>query len=193
MLGGCIKELAGYNRSRHGECDNSSAVTSVNAMLSLVKPVQTKKGARMAIVEMEDLTGKIDGVVFPRTYEQVSEHIVPDKPLMLWGKVDNGRDEQLQLIIEDVEPVEAVQMVMVEIEPQIAGDIAQQHRLRSILLQHRQNEGQNKVPVVAVISGGARRQMVRLGVQFCVMDTQSTVNELVREGFVARSSALCVR
>ncbi|MGF1514379.1 MAG: DNA polymerase III subunit alpha [Elainellaceae cyanobacterium] len=166
---------------------------SVIAMLSLVKPVQTKKGARMAIVEVEDLTGKIDGVVFPRTYEQVSEHIVPDKPLMLWGKVDSGRDEQLQLIVEDAEPVEAVQMVMVEIEPQVAGDIAQQHRLRSILLQHHEEKGKNKVPVVAVISGGPRRQLVRLGVQFCVMDTQSTVNELMREGFVARSSALCVR
>ena len=186
------KVLAPISIAEAHEYRDRGTVSAI-AMLSLVKPVQTKKGARMAIVEVEDLTGKIDGVVFPRTFERVSEHIVPDKPLMLWGKVDNGRDESLQLIIEDAEPVEAVQMVMVEIEPQVAGDIAQRHRLRSVLLQHRQDDAQNKVPVVAVIGGGSQRQLVRLGVQFCVMDTQSTVNELVREGFVARSSALCVR
>ncbi|MGF1536875.1 MAG: DNA polymerase III subunit alpha, partial [Elainellaceae cyanobacterium] len=168
------KVLAPISIAEANDYRDRGTVSAI-AMFSLVKPVQTKKGARMAIVEVEDLTGKIDGVVFPRTFERVSEHIVPDTPLMLWGKVDNGRDENLQLIIEDAEPVAAVQMVMVEIDPQIAGDIAQQHRLRSVLLQHRQDDAQNKVPVVAVIGGGSQRQLVRLGVQFCVMDTQSTV------------------
>jgi len=34
--------------------------------------------------------------------------------MIIWGKVDR-RDEQIQLIVEDAEPVETVQLLMVEL------------------------------------------------------------------------------
>ncbi|MGB3491930.1 MAG: DNA polymerase III subunit alpha [Elainellaceae cyanobacterium] len=165
---------------------------SAIAMLTMVKPIVTKKGDRMAIIELEDLTGKMEGVVFPKTFARIGELILPDARLMIWGKIDRSRDDRTQMIVDDAEPVEAVQMVMVELDPQIASDIAQQHRLRNILRSHQDDAGNGRIPVVAMISANQRRQCVRLGAQFRVLDEQATVRDLNQNGFIARSSALCV-
>jgi DNA polymerase-3 subunit alpha len=164
---------------------------SAIAMLTMVKPIVTKKGDRMAIVEMEDLTGKAEGVVFPKTFARVGDYILPDARLMVWGKIDRSRDDRTQIIVDDAEPIEDVQMVMVELNPQIASDIAQQHRLRNILRSHQDETGHGKIPVVAMISANHQRQCVRLGAQFRVQDYQAAVRALNEHGFTARSSALC--
>ena len=164
---------------------------SAIVMLSMVKPVITKKGDRMAILTIEDLTGSADAVVFPRTFARIGDYIQPDARLMMWGKVDRSRDERTQFIVDDAEPIEAIQMVMVELEPSIAGDITQQHRLKTILLDHKGEEGNAKTPVVAVISSQRQRQVVRLGSQFRVTDEKSAVAALNANGFAARAAALC--
>ena len=42
---------------------------------------------------------------------------------------------KVQMIIEDVEPIENVRLVMVELDPLQAGNIQEQHRLQEILQQ----------------------------------------------------------
>ncbi len=108
---------------------------------------------------------------------------------MVWGKVDR-RDDRTQFIIEDAEPIEEVKMVMVEIDPKTAADIQQQHRLREVLQGQQPAEEHGKIPVVAVITDQYRRQLVRLGPQFRVTDSEATVQALVNAGFQARSSSL---
>ncbi|NJM85309.1 MAG: trans-splicing intein-formed DNA polymerase III subunit alpha C-terminal partner DnaE-C [Leptolyngbyaceae cyanobacterium SL_1_1] len=161
---------------------------SAIVMLSSVKPVVTKKGDRMAIVQVEDLTGQSEGVVFPRSYERIGQYIEADVRLMIWGKVDR-RDDRAQLIIEDAEPIETVRLVMVELEPQIAADITYQHRLRTIL-QQQGDEREAKVPVVAIIGKHPQRQFVRLGAQFRVRDPEAAVAALTQADFKARSTPL---
>lgn len=175
-----------------GEMENQpdNVTLSAIAMLANVKPVITKKGDRMAIVVLEDLTGSVEGVVFPRSYERIGHHIQPDARLMVWGKCDR-RDDQVQFIVDDAEPIESVRMVMVELDPRIAADIEQQHRLRNVL---KTSQGEDpafaRVPVVAVIGAQHQRQMVRLGAQFRVRDPEATVNALVKADFKARSTPL---
>jgi len=177
-----------------GELEEQSDKSTLSAivMLTAVKQVTTKKGDRMAIVRMEDLTGSLEGVIFPKTFARIEEHIQLDARLMIWGKLDRSRDEQSpQIILDDAEPVETVQMVMVELEHQDAADITHQHRLKTILLDHRDEDGPGKIPVVALITAPQQRQFVRLGSQFRVMDVQAAVNALNAQGFVARAAALC--
>jgi len=180
--------LAPINLSNLDDQPEGSSISAI-AMLTGVKPVVTKKGDRMAIIQLEDLTGQSEAVVFPRTYERISSLIVQDARLMIWGKVDK-RDERSQLIVEDAEPVEDVQLVMVELDAQIAGDIVQQNTLREVILKNRGDEDQCKTPVVAIVIGQHRREMVRLGNQFRVQDYQSAVAALNQAGFRARSTAL---
>lgn len=166
--------------------------TTVSAIVLLteVKPIITKKGDRMAIVQAEDLTGKAEGVVFPKSFERIGEHIETDLRLMIWGKVDR-RDDRIQLIIEDAEPIEEVRFVMVEIPAQDAGNIQRQQQLRDLLRQQSgEGFGGAKVSVVAKIQGQHQSQLVRLGPQFRVQDERAAVHALSQAGFQAQSSGL---
>ncbi|MDX2097377.1 MAG: DNA polymerase III subunit alpha [Leptolyngbyaceae cyanobacterium bins.59] len=180
--------LAPINLSDLGSQPDEASVSAI-IMITSIKPVVTKKGDRMAILQVEDLTGQAEAVIFPKVYEQVSEHLVVDAQLMVWGKVDR-RDDQAQLLVNDVEPVEQVHMVMVELEPQIAGDLEYQNRLREILKAHRGEEARAKVPIVAIVASAHKRQCVRLGSQFRVENSEGVVQALSQAGFVARSASL---
>ncbi|MCA1994911.1 MAG: trans-splicing intein-formed DNA polymerase III subunit alpha C-terminal partner DnaE-C, partial [Coleofasciculus sp. S288] len=93
------------------ELAEQSKRTMISAvvMLTQVKPHLTKKdGKPMAFVQMEDLTGQAEGVVFPQSYERIGSLIQADARLIIWGKVDQ-REEQTQIIIEDAEVIENVQ------------------------------------------------------------------------------------
>lgn len=162
---------------------------SAIVLLTEVKPIVTKKGDRMAIAQLEDLTGKAEAVVFPKSFERIGAYIAPDHRLMVWGKVDR-RDERVQLIIEDAEPVEQVRLILVELPVQEAGDIHTQHRLREILQEQAGEGGAAKVSVVAKITAPGQVQFVRLGAQFRVQDDRATIQALASAGFRATTDAL---
>ncbi len=175
-----------------GDLDQYIEKGTVSAIVLLpeIKDVITKKGDRMSILQVEDLTGNADAVVFPKSYARIGQHIRVDARLMVWGKVDR-RDDRVQFIIEDAEPVEDIRLVMVEMALQQASDITQQHRLKT-LIQSQQSEekDENKVPVVAVINAGGQRHFVRLGSQFRVRDPEETALALSAANFRARAESL---
>ena len=175
--------LAPINLSQLSEQREDALLCAV-VMLSGVKQVTTKKGDRMAIVQLEDLTGQTEAVVFPKPYERFGSLLVTDTRMIVWGKVDR-RDEQTQLIIEDAEPVETVQFVMVELTPQQAGIGEERHLLKTILQDHSGEKENAKVPVVALITASNQRQLVRFGRQFWVRDCQTTVAALEAARFLA--------
>ena len=184
--------LAPINLSELAE-QPEKVILSAIVMLASVKPIVTKKGDRMAIVQIEDLSGQAEGVVFPKSFERIGQYIVADSRLMVWGKADR-RDDQIQFIIEDAEPVESIQMVMIELDPRIAGDIEQQYRLKTVLQQQQGDSqgNQGKVPVVAIVALKHQRQFIRLGPQFRVQDPEATVTALKKADFKARATPLIV-
>ncbi|KST68094.1 helix-hairpin-helix domain-containing protein [Mastigocoleus testarum] len=175
--------LAPINLSQLGEKTEGSNICAV-VMLNNVKKVITKKGDPMAILQIEDLTSQSEAVVFPRTYERVSNLLQVDTRLIIWGKIDK-RDDQSQLIVEDAEPVEQVQMVMVELSPSQASAIEEQDRLRNVLTQNSRDKESAKVPVIGVIRAGNHRQLVRFGKQFWVEDWRTAVQALQNARFSA--------
>lgn len=64
--------------------------------------IVTRKGDDMAFVELEDLGGSIDVVIFPQTYEKYKEFLTKDRLLVIRGKVD-VRDGKVQIIGESVQ------------------------------------------------------------------------------------------
>ena len=76
-------------------------------MLAGIKHHLTKKGDRMAFVQIEDMTGQADAVVFPKTYEEIKDLLTENALLVLTGKVDN-KDGESQLLVDTAEAVEKV-------------------------------------------------------------------------------------
>jgi DNA polymerase III subunit alpha len=161
---------------------------SVIVMLTEIKPIVTKKGDRMAIVQMEDLSGQAEGVVFPATYERIENFIKADTRLIVWGKVDK-REDQTQMIIEDAELIETAPMVIVELPPQRVTK-TELNQLKSILQAHSGQKNQAKVPVLATVAVPNHQQFVRFNAKYWVHDCNTAVAALNRAGFSARTSAL---
>ncbi len=159
-------------------------------MLSTVKPVTTKKGDSMAVVQMEDLTGHAEAVIFPKAYARIGQYIKPDARLMVWGKVDR-RDDRVQMIIDDAQPIETVSMVMLDIDPSIAGDIKNQNRLRDVLrVLQGEDKFAAKTPVIALIRTRGQSHAVRLGTQYRVRNADAAVAALQSASFRARAAPL---
>jgi len=143
----------------------------------------------MAILQIEDLTGQAEAVVFPKPYERLNSLLIVDASLIIWGKVDR-KDDQTQLLVEDVEPIETVRLVTVELTPQQAADTQQQQHLKTILQEYSGEKEKNKVPVIAIVTTPNHRQLVRFGRQFWVQDCQTTVEALKSASFPAYSQPL---
>ncbi|MBI3627026.1 DNA polymerase III subunit alpha, partial [Candidatus Uhrbacteria bacterium] len=65
------------------------------------KKVTTKKGEAMMFVQLEDLTGKVELVVFPKAFFNSSKSWVEDAEVLVKGKVDT-KDEEVKILVESV-------------------------------------------------------------------------------------------
>lgn len=61
----------------------------------------TKKGDMMAKLTLEDLTGSIEVLVFPKLYEKVKQTLEEDKVIIVKGKRDNS-DDAVKYISEEI-------------------------------------------------------------------------------------------
>lgn len=85
----------------------SEAKVKVGGIVASIRKVFTKKGNNeMAFVTLEDRTGSLDLVVFPRLYAQVKDILLKDRVIVVEGKLDK-RDDRLSLIVDNLVEVEA--------------------------------------------------------------------------------------
>ena len=162
------------------------AKVSVVAMVAEIRQVTTRKGDRMAVLQLEDLSGGCEAVVFPKAYARLADHLMLDARLLVWASVDR-RDERVQLLVDDCRSIEDLRLLLVDLAAEDAGDITIQHRLRECLQRHRPNQdgGGQRVPVVARVQDSSQARYVRLGNQFCVVDADSALHTLTAAAFQA--------
>ncbi len=68
----------------------------------------TRSNTMMAFLKLEDLTGIIEVIVFPKTLDKVRESIKEDSLVVIKGRVSIKEDELPKLICETVEPLEKI-------------------------------------------------------------------------------------
>lgn len=91
------KEIGDLDASIHAE-----QTYKFGGILTNVRVINTKKsGKLMAFARLEDETGAIDIVIFPKTYEESQELIRNDSVVLVKAKVEN-KDEELQLLAERI-------------------------------------------------------------------------------------------
>lgn len=83
----------------------------VVVLVEKVKVINTKKGEKMAFVQVADETGSIDAVIFPKN-NVIIEEIVDG--LNAFKATIGKRDNQLQLILEQIENVEDLERGMIK-------------------------------------------------------------------------------
>ena len=66
----------------------------------------TKKGAYMGFATLEDLTGQIECLVFPKVYERYQFMLNPDELVVLTGRLSVREEESPKLLVETVTRLE---------------------------------------------------------------------------------------
>ncbi len=74
------------------ENDPTKRSMVIAGMVSEAKVILTKKGDKMAFVQFEDLTGKIECLFFPKVYAECAELLASGEPLILSGYVNLAED-----------------------------------------------------------------------------------------------------
>src|SRR5690606_7062573 len=77
----------GFNPRMGDEHDPSKRSVVIAGMISESKVIMTKKGDKMAFVTLEDLTGKIECLFFPKVFAEFQDFLTVDEPLILHGVV----------------------------------------------------------------------------------------------------------
>ncbi|MGL5149152.1 MAG: DNA polymerase III subunit alpha, partial [Clostridium sp.] len=86
--------------------DNDNVI--VGGILAEVNQKVTRNNTIMAFLKLEDLTGIIEIIVFPKTLDKVRNSIAADSLVVIKGRVSLKEDEDAKIICESIEPLEKV-------------------------------------------------------------------------------------
>lgn len=75
-------------------------------ILAEVKGKATKKGAYMGFLTLEDLSGQIECLVFPKVYEKYQGMLATDDIVVLTGKLSIREEESPKLLVDRCVPLE---------------------------------------------------------------------------------------
>lgn len=93
------------SESRGQEYDGLSV--SMAGILTQCRGKVTKKGSMMGFLVLEDLTGSIEGLVFPKVYEKYAPMLSSDSLVVVDGKLSFREEEEPKLLVDAVRPLNA--------------------------------------------------------------------------------------
>ncbi len=157
---------------------------SLVGMIPELKQITTKKGDRMAIIQLEDLSGTCEAVVFPKTYLRLSEFLMTDTRLLVWGTIDK-RSDKTQLIVEDCREIDNLKLLIINLKCEQASDIRVQNKIRNCLIKFKADRDKCgvKTPVLAAVKSNGSVTYVKFGDQFCVSDINGAAKLLESNSF----------
>ena len=150
MLGLYISDhpLLGFEAALARRCDKTvglledeadGAFLRVGGVVTNLQKKWTRKGDLMAILELEDLEGSIEVMVFPRTMTEHGHKLVDDSIVVIRGRLDK-RDDIPKFICQDIEVFDSSQMtaaVPVRVQlPIHAHDPRTLDQLKRLLSEH---------------------------------------------------------
>ncbi len=90
------EELKNFSRYQTVDLDEKldQAEITIGGMIAKVDKKQTKKGDTMALLQLEDLTGSVEVLLWPSKYEKYSSILESENPILVNGKLEvDGRGD----------------------------------------------------------------------------------------------------
>ncbi len=159
------KEISELN-DMHGEGKRDMTLAG---MITASKQIITKKGDRMCFSTLEDLSGKIECIVFPKVYAEFEELLASDEALIIQGEVNLSEEPRkffptkiLRMKDEAEERVTGVR-IKVNIDDLMPIKL---ERFKQVLLSYR-----GSVPAHLIFEGQEGKARMPLGDDFLVNPT----------------------
>ncbi|RPF49849.1 DNA polymerase III catalytic subunit DnaE type [Thermodesulfitimonas autotrophica] len=103
-------------------------------LIVAVRRYRTKKGEPMAVVQLEDLTGVIEVVVFPQVFQECRQLLKPEAVIIVSGRKAKGT-ERIRVVADEVTPLKGdgaeLYLYLPEATPHLIG------RLKEVLGSYR--------------------------------------------------------
>ena len=108
------------SRSRSEEDDSMDEISEIQDGKELIiaglimghRNLVTKKGQMMAFVQLEDLYGDVEVIVFPKTFENCAELLAQDNIIVLSGRADVGESGQAKIIAEHIVSIDEADRII---------------------------------------------------------------------------------
>ena len=155
----------------------------VGGILTAVRAAKSRKGEMYAQGALEDMTGKVDILVFPEAYKKLQEKLKLEVPVLVRGGVRAEEGANAKLILSEITPLE-------EATPKLARSL----RIR-IPLETATPATVDALHMLFVEKKGAAKVLFdveRAGDFMAVMEAEG-YNVLPDRGFMARVEELCGR
>jgi DNA polymerase-3 subunit alpha len=136
------------DRRRDGE------VVTVGGIVSSLRQATTKRGDAMVFLQLEDVTGGVEAVVFNSTYERARNLCTTDRILIVKGRVDR-KEGETKLVALEVDAFEAVQELR-EVRLRIDATRARAGTIRELAQLIRDFPGDSPVYADLVTSQGTK-------------------------------------
>ncbi|HET6215040.1 MAG TPA: OB-fold nucleic acid binding domain-containing protein, partial [Micromonosporaceae bacterium] len=184
-LAGTERILAAHREQQIGEILDEDTPdrkqVTLTGMISAVTRKITKNGAVWAVATLEDLSGTVDVLFFPKSYELLAPHIIEDTVVKVRGNVSrrDGKIEVfgLDLALLDISavtnPNEERPVVLVTPIDRVNQRFTDE--LKRALLAH---PGKAPVQLRLRKNGGANDMLLTLGPNFRVTDDPAFRSEM---------------
>ena len=149
---------------------------TLGGLVTTVQRKTTKQGSAWAIVNLEDLEGSVEVMVFPQSYNQVSTLLVEDVVIIVRARVDRSDDDGVRVVAMEITapdfseaeagPVRLTMQANRCIPPLV-------DRLKEVLAVH---PGTTEVHLH--LTGGARTTVLRLDDKLRVTPTPALYGDL---------------
>ncbi len=165
-----IRRHATHQVAALGDVEDRSEVV-VGGILSAVKKIITKRGENMAFASLEDLTGVVELVFFPRTYRECARLLQNESAVIVSGITGHGSDD-IKIIVNTMKPLVKQQTgeIFLKLDNVSMELVA---RIQQILCSY-----PGECPVYLYFPG--RKKLARTGESFWVNLDSGVVEELTK-------------
>jgi DNA polymerase-3 subunit alpha len=97
-------ELQSFSRFSTSQIteDLSGKDVSIGGVVAGVRQLRTRKGESMAVIQLEDMEGTIEVLLWPRVYESYREVLEGEFPVLVRGRCDVDARGEIKLICSEV-------------------------------------------------------------------------------------------
>lgn len=159
-------------------------LVSVAGMISSLRRIYTKKGQPMCFMQLEDLTGEVEVIIFSDLYEKHQQELQEDRVILLSGQTDLKEEEAVKIIAREITflPQEPIQYCICLDEDRPPGELVD---LRELLAAN-----QGTIPVYLYLNNSGK--LVLTGQKYWVNEDaglRSRIEGLLGAGCVRISAA----
>jgi DNA polymerase-3 subunit alpha len=94
--------------------DHDGKAVTIGGAISEVREITTKNGQKMAFVKVEDLSGEVEVILFPNSYQQTVGLWERDRVVLIRGKVntrdrDGNKGAEVKIMVDDAREITSQQ------------------------------------------------------------------------------------